>query len=184
VSVKLLFAMFDHETKDDQRTAVRDDQRTVPDDQRTSGTVRQTGRDDAAPSGTVTDDRTDGPARTGTGPADRPADPATNAPGDAGQQAPGATGDLGHRAAPLDSRTVAHLIPAARAARATLAREGRSLSRDNLADAMRDDGHGVSNERASLLLKIAKAEQDVTQIGTTAARPRPQGPDPLSEVVA
>jgi hypothetical protein len=59
---------------------------------------------------------------------------------------------------------VAHLVPAARAARTTLTRDGRSLSRDNVADAMRDDGHGVSNERVSLPLKIVKAEQDVTTI--------------------
>jgi len=75
-------------------------------------------------------------------------------------------------------------VPAARAARATLAADGRSLSRDNLADAMRDDGHGVSNERASLLLKILKAEQDVTTIGPATVRPRLQEPEPLSEVVA
>ena len=40
------------------------------------------------------------------------------------------------------------LIPAARAARTTLANEGRSLSRDNLADAMRNDGHGDQHEHA------------------------------------
>jgi hypothetical protein len=39
-----------------------------------------------------------------------------------------------------------HLIPAARAVRAALANDGRRLSRDALADAIRD-GHGVSNER-------------------------------------
>jgi len=75
-------------------------------------------------------------------------------------------------------------VPAARAARATLASGGRSLSRDNLADAMRDDGHGVSNERASLLVKILKAEQDVTTIGPANVRIRLQEPEPLSEVVA
>ena len=136
------------------------------------------------PSGTVIDDRTDVPARTGTGPPDRPVDPPTNAPGDTGQQAPRATGDPGHRAAALDIRSVAHLIPAARAARATLAREGGSLSRDNLADAMRDAGRGVSNERVSLLLKIVKAEQDVTQIEAASVRPHPQDFEPLSDVVA
>jgi hypothetical protein len=171
VSVKLLFAMIDHHTKDDQRT-VRDDQRTsgtVPD---APGTVRQTGRDDAAPSGTVPTERTNTPAQSATGgPADRPADTTTGAPGDA---APTRTSDRGDRAAPLDTRTVAHLIPAARAARARLASDGRSLSRDNLADAIRDDGHGVSNERASLLLKILKAEQDVTTIGPASVRPSPQ----------
>jgi hypothetical protein len=77
------------------------------------------------------------------------------------------------------------MIPAARAGRATLASDGRSLSRDNLADAIRDDGHGVFNERASLLLKILKAEQDMPAIGGPAsARSRPDDLDPLSEVVA
>ena len=92
-------------------------------------------------------------------------------------RAGGAAGSVGIRA-------VAHLIPAARAARASLATKGRSLSRDNLADAMRDDGHGVSNARASLLLKILKAEHDVTTIGPVSVRPRLQEPEPLSEVVA
>ena len=184
VSVKLLFAMFDHESVD-QRT-------TVPDDQRTSGTVpdvpetvRRTGRDDAAPSGTVPAERTNVPAPSVTGPADRPADPTPGQPSTPGHAAPARTGAPGGRAVPLDVRTVAHLVPAARAARATLASDGRSLSRDNLADAMRDDGHGVSNERASLLLKVLKAEQDMPAIGGPAsARPHPDGLDPLSEVVA
>ena len=79
---------------------------------------------------------------------------------------------------------MANLIPAARAARATLSNGGRSLSRDNLADAIRDDGHGVSNERASLLLKILKAEQDVPAIGPAPVRPRPEDLDPPSKVVA
>jgi hypothetical protein len=157
IAIKLLFALIDH-TKDGQRTTVPDDQRTsatVPD---VPGTVRQTGRDDTAPSGTVHGERTNTPAPSATGPADR--------------------------AAPLDIRTVAHLIPAARAALATLATKGRPLSRDNLADAMREDGTGVSNERASLLLKILKAEQDVTTIGPAPVRTRPADLDPLSEVVA
>jgi hypothetical protein len=49
VSVKLLFSMIDH-TKIDQRTTVRDDQRTsstVPD---VPGTVQRTGRDEPQPS--------------------------------------------------------------------------------------------------------------------------------------
>jgi hypothetical protein len=166
VSVKLLFAMIDH-TRVDQRTTVRDDQRTagtVPD---IPATVRQAGRDDTAPSATVPTEWANNPAPPTTGSAVRAAE-AT--PGD--------------RPAPLDIRTVAHLIPAARAARETLARTGRSLSRDNLADAMRNDGHGVSNARASLLLKILKAEQDVTTIGAASARPDPDELDSRSEVVA
>lgn len=170
IAVKLLFAMIDH-TNVDQRTAVPDDQRTsavVPD---VRGTVRQTGRDDAAPSGTVPGERTNTAAPSATGPADRPAAPTPGERADAGQRAASGTGDVGDRAAtPLDIRTVAHLVPAARAARATLANEGRSLSRDNLADAMRNDGHGVSNERASLLLKILKAEDDATPFPVPAGR--------------
>lgn len=62
------------------------------------------------------------------------------------------------------ARDVAHLIPAARAARNALAASGHTLSRDRLANRMRHDGHGVSNERGSLLLKILKAEANVTQL--------------------
>ncbi|MEV6631920.1 DUF2637 domain-containing protein [Actinoplanes sp. NPDC051470] len=183
VSVKLLSAMFDHE-KDDQRTIVRDDQRTaatVPD---VPEIVRQTGRDDAAPYGTVPGERTNTPAPSATSPADRPAEHPPGERAGAGGRAASRIGDPGDRAAaPPDIRTVAHLIPAARAARATLATKGRSLSRDNLAEAMRDDGHGVSNERASILLKILKAEQDLTTIGTATTRPRPQEPESPSGVV-
>jgi hypothetical protein len=163
VSVKLLFSMFDHESVD-QRTTVRDDQRTsatVPD---VPGSVRQTGRDDAAPSGTVPPERTNAPASSATGRADPSAEPTPGRPGTPSDAAPARTGDPADRATPADIRTVAHLIPAARAARATLATEGRSLSRDNLADAMRNNGHGVSNARASLLVKILKAEESLTQL--------------------
>ena len=180
VSIKLLFALIDH-TEGDQRTTVPDDQRTaatVPD---VPETVRQTGRDDAAPSGTVPGERTNAPVPSATGQADQPAEATASTPGDA---APRETGDPGDRATPVDIRTVAHLIPAARAARATLANDGRSLSRDNLADAMRNDGHGVSNERVSFLLKILKAEQDVTTIGPASVRTRPKESDSLSDVVA
>jgi hypothetical protein len=59
---------------------------------------------------------------------------------------------------------VANLIPAARAARTALAADGRSLSRDALADRMRDDGHGVSNARASLLVKILRAEEGLATL--------------------
>ncbi|WP_432839021.1 DUF2637 domain-containing protein [Dactylosporangium sp. CA-092794] len=169
VSVKLLFAMFDHED-DDHRTAVRDDQRTaviVPD---VRGPVQQTGRDDAAPSGTAHGERTNAPVPSATGPANRPADHAPGKEADEGQRAATRTGVPGAGAAAgRDIRTVAHLVPAARAARVSLAAAGRSLSRDNLADAMRDDGHGVSNERASLLVKILKAEESVVSLDSVSA---------------
>jgi hypothetical protein len=183
VSVKLLSAMFDHDT-DDQRTIVRDDQRTagtIPD---VPGTVPATGRDDAAPSATVPGKRTTIPAPSAPGAGDRPAGHTAGERADVGKLAMSGPGDPGNRAAePLDIHTMAHLIPAGRAACATLASGGRSLSRDNLAGAIRDAGHGVSNERASRLLKILKAEQDVPTIGPATARPATQEPEPLSELV-
>ncbi|MGC4773581.1 DUF2637 domain-containing protein [Micromonospora sp. DT44] len=131
VSVKLLFSMIDH-GEGDQRT-VRDDQRSSADRPSVRGAVRGTVPDRGPSSGSTPDGRTvtDGLSPTGT--ADS--------------------------SALADMREVAHLIPAARAARAVLAREGRSLSRDGLADAMRDDGHGVSNARASLLLRILREQE-------------------------
>ena len=147
VSVKLLFSMIDH---------VEADQRTVPDDQRPSadrptapGTVPRTGPDSGPPAMPTTDKRTGQPGPSATGGTDQPAGPN-----------PGPSTGPESQPAPVDERTVAHLLPAARVAHATLARDGRSLSRDALADAMRDDGHGVSNARASLLLKIVRSEQD------------------------
>jgi hypothetical protein len=165
VSIKLLFAMIDH-TAVDQRTVVPDDQRTSPTVPDIPGAVRQTGRDESAPSRTVRGERTSDGAPPATGPA---AAVTASTPGDA--PALGHPGDPGQSATRLDVRAVAHLIPAARSARTTLVNEGRSLSRDALANAMRDDGHGVSNERASLLLKILAAEEAVTSIrlGATSA---------------
>jgi hypothetical protein len=146
VSVKLLFSMFDHESVD---------QRTVQDDQRPStvipavpGPVPKTDGDGRPSSGTVPDRHTDETDPSAIGAADRAADPT-----------PGRSGDPGDRAAPVDIRTAAHLIPAAREARAALANGGPALSRDALADRMRDDGHAVSNARASLL-KILRAESE------------------------
>jgi hypothetical protein len=183
-AVKLFFAMFDHE-EGDQRPSVRDDQRTstiVPETSPTvpdvPGTVHRTGRAGPAPSGTVPTDRTDELASSGT---DRPAKATVDTsavPGDAGQPATGHASNPGDRAAPVDIRAVAHLIPAARAARATLANGGRSLSRDALADAIRDDGHGVSNARASLLLRILRAEEGLTALGPVPPATTPdQRPD-------
>ena len=180
IAIKLLFALIDH-AKDDQRTVVPDDQRTagtVPDVPRT---VLQTGRDDTAPSGTVPGERTNAPVPSATGQADQPAEATASTPGDA---APRETGDPGDRATPVDIRTVAHLIPAARAARAALARDGRSLSRDALADAMREDGTGVSNERASLLLKILKAEAGVTPIAPTGTAAHDRRSEDRSDTAA
>jgi hypothetical protein len=159
VSVKLLFSMFDHDGSD----------RTVRDDQRTAGTVHGSGRDDAVSSPTVRADRPDTALSSATGPADPAARTEQAAQT---RRADGAV--LAHTESPaagtaaVDIRTVERLIPAARAARTVLIGAGRSVSRDNLADAMRADGHGVSNARASLLLKILKAEQDLPTIQPAA----------------
>ncbi|MFI7214665.1 DUF2637 domain-containing protein [Micromonospora maritima] len=142
-AVKLLFSMIDH-GGDGQRT-VWDDQRTAADRPAAPGTVRGTGPDGAASSGLTPDERTGylGPsASVGTGRSGSPV----------------STRSAGLPVS-VDASAVVQLLAAARAAHAALARDGRSLSRDALADAMRDDGHGVSNARVSLLLKILRAEQ-------------------------
>jgi hypothetical protein len=164
VSVKLLFAMFDEEDSR-RRTIVRDDQWTVPAVPDVARSVGETDPDEAAGSGIVPRHRIDAQASSATGAVDL-----VNRT---------AEGIYGHdnRAAASSIRTVAYLVPAARTARAMLARDGRSLSRDNLADAMRDGGHGVSNERASLLLKILKAERDTTTIGPLSNPSRPADPE-------
>ena len=164
VSIKLLFSMFDHD--EDGPRVVRDDQRTVPNRPLVLGTVPKTGRDHTRTSGTTGGRGTDG---TGPSPTDR-----GSAPG-----APGARpgpGSAGRGGTASDRRDVADLVPAARAARGALAATGRRLSRDALADRMREDGHGVSNARASLLLRILKAEGTMTPIGP--AKSAPDGNDP------
>jgi hypothetical protein len=143
VSIKLLFSMFDQVGED--RPMVRDDQRTVPDGPSVPGTEPA----DAPLSGTTGRPGTDNPESSAT---DR--GPAPGAPGATPDPGPAAGGG----AVPLDIRAVVDLIPAAWAARAALTASGRTLSRDALADRMRDDGHGVSNARASLLLKILRSE--------------------------
>jgi hypothetical protein len=147
VSVKLLFSMFDH-VEGDLRT-VRDDQRTAVD----RPAVPEPAPGGSASFGTVPAGAADDTARSATG-TDWPAVP-----------------DLGRagaeRAGPVEVRTVAHLIPAARAARAALVDSGRRLSRDGLAETMRIDGHGVSNAHASLLLKVLKAEAAVRPFAST-----------------
>jgi hypothetical protein len=143
VSVKLLFSMIDHVGS---QQAVRDDQRPSADGVAVPGTGPGTVRDEGVPSGTVLSQRTtDGSSGTCA------ANPATDPPGHR-------VAVPGDRAAPVDIRAVADLIPAAQAARVALSADGRSLSRDALADRMRQDGWALSNARASLLLKIFKAE--------------------------
>jgi hypothetical protein len=187
VSVKLLFSMIDYDAGD-QRTAVQDDQRTAPTVRDVPGTVQRTGRDERQPSGTVPGASADRRDLYATGPADRPVLGTAGkwaAPGAPAQPARRGTTGRGDPVTGVDRRSVAHLIPAARSARATLARDGRSLSRDNLADAMREGGNGVSSTRASLLLKILRAESGVITIGSEGPSGLvPEESEPLSEDVA
>ncbi|MEV5691874.1 DUF2637 domain-containing protein [Micromonospora globbae] len=142
-AVKLLFSMIDH-AGDDQRT-VRDDQRTAADPPAVCGTVPRTGPDGGASSGPRPDGWTAFLGRSASDGTDRSGSPASGR----------STG----LPVPVDASAVAQLLAVARAAHATLERNGQRLSRDALADAMRDDGHGVSNARVSLLLRILRAEQ-------------------------
>jgi hypothetical protein len=172
VSIKLLFSMFDH-AKNDHRT-VRDDQRTVLDSPPVPGTVQGTGRDDSRPSGTA-----GGPGTDGTGPAAPGPGAAPGAPG----ARPGG-GTAGRGGAALDMRDVADLIPAARSARAALAANGRRLSRDALADRMREDGHGLSNARAGLLVKILRAEDSAAPLGPAPVAPEEDEPGERRDLAA
>jgi hypothetical protein len=54
------------------------------------------------------------------------------------------------------------LVPAARAAATALDQQDRRLSRHALAEALRADGHAISNARTSALLTILKAERGDT----------------------
>ncbi|MFV2084987.1 DUF2637 domain-containing protein [Micromonospora sp. LOL_021] len=166
IAVKLLFGMIDHSEADQQ--TVRDDQRPSVDRPLNSGTVPQTGPDSGPPSGPTLDRQTSPcgvPTTGGTSRAteltsERSAGPA-------------------FKPTPVDTRTVAHLLPAARTAHETLTATGRSLSRDRLADTMRNNGHGVSNERASLLLRILK-----TEAKPDAPVPAPDDDDTMTDTPA
>jgi len=118
---------------------------------------------------------------------DRSAVPDDQRPSAPGAAVRGTAVPNGHRdatpGAPVDIRAaVADLTPAARTARAALVAEGRPLSRDALAERMRDDGHAVSNARASLLLKILRADEASPDDNSSdATNGGHRGADPSSE---
>lgn len=64
-----------------------------------------------------------------------------------------------------DHDAVRALLPAARSARDRLTANGHPLTRGALARQLRADGHRVSNNRASALLKILSAEQATSRLG-------------------
>lgn len=78
----------------------------------------------------------------------------------AGSQVLAASPDHPSSRAVADGSRIAHLIPAARIARETLARDGLPLSRDRLAEAMRHAGANLSNAHASLLVKLLRADDE------------------------
>ena len=60
------------------------------------------------------------------------------------------------------------LLPAARAARNELLREGRTVSRDALAHRLRRNGHAIRNNRVSELLNALRREEETLN----GARPK------------
>lgn len=179
-AVKLLFGMFDH-VEVDQPAVVWADQRTSLSALDVPGTDQGTGREESPLSGTVPCERTERQDSAATGPTTRPTAGIPEEAGAPGQTALRRASDPSDHAVTMDVSAVAHLVPAARAARGMLARDGRSLSRDNLAAAMRDDGHAVSNGRASLLLKILKAESGEATIVPVPLPANPSDTETLSD---
>lgn len=72
-----------------------------------------------------------------------------------------------------DGDAVRALLPAARSVRDRLAADGRPLTRGALARELRAEGHGVSNNRASVLLELVKAEQPSRPVDTDDSRGDP-----------
>jgi hypothetical protein len=66
---------------------------------------------------------------------------------------------------------VVALIPVARSAAASLDGQGRRLSRHALAGALREEGYGISNARASVLLKTLKSEGGFSPVARARSRP-------------
>lgn len=69
-------------------------------------------------------------------------------------------------------------MPAARAAVEMLDRDGRRVSRQALAGALRADGHAVSNALVSAVLRALKSEAERDQLDAAAVRKR-SGDEPL-----
>jgi hypothetical protein len=110
--------------------------------------------------------------------------PATSSASDTGlvdvSSAPPPLDDCGVSMSPSDRRLacaveprdVEALMPAARAVAEELDRDGRRVSRQALAGALRADGHAVSNALASAVLHALKAEAAGNQFDSAAIRRR------------
>ena len=71
---------------------------------------------------------------------------------------------------PVVAADLVALLPAARAARDDLLREGRAVGRDALAARLRREGHSIRNTRVSELIAILKAEPSSLN-GSCGGRP-------------
>jgi hypothetical protein len=151
-AVKLLFGLLDHPTA---TTAANESAVPVPtqnaDTPVEPGTVRVPA--DADPDG----------AHDPAGDWDEPRTGPADADGHHVIQSNGKTNAASARAArrvrpTISSLDVSPLMTAARAARATLVHDGRTLTREALARQLRTDGHAASNARVSALLKALAAE--------------------------
>jgi len=60
-------------------------------------------------------------------------------------------------------------LPAARAAREVLRRNGRGLTRDSLAAQLRRDGHTIRTSRVSALLNLLRNDELATVNGCRAS---------------
>jgi hypothetical protein len=105
--------------------------------------------------------------RAGPGPSDQGRAPAAVPDGPGRPQPPTTAADDGPPPAGIDE-DVRDLLPVARQAAADLAREGRPLSREALADVLRRRGHAMSNARASALVKLIREQP--ANAGTTTDR--------------
>jgi len=66
--------------------------------------------------------------------------------------------------APSADEVVVALLPAARAAASVLESHGQRLSRHGLAEMLREEGHRISNARASALLEVLRSERGVVPL--------------------
>jgi hypothetical protein len=141
-AVKLLFGLLDHPaaTSDPGRLAAA----PAPDGPAVAGTVPGTA------------DRAPAAGRDRIGDGDGPAAAADGGDGNAGSIG-------GADPVPAERLDVSALMPAGRAARAELVRQGRPLTREALARQLRTDGHAASNARVSALLRALAAQPDAPE---------------------
>ncbi len=119
-------------------------------------------------------------------PGTAPAEPGPDQP------EPGPVPDGADQSATVADHAVRALLPAARTAADNLATEGAALTRTTLARQLRRDGHHLSNQTATALVRALRAHDSAAPEGadeeppmnatiTAAARPRPTTHTPPGE---